>query len=174
MMPNKILVAYASRTGSTAGVAEAIGQTLAESGASVEVCRMQDVKDLTPYRAVVAGSAIQGGQWLPEAMQFMRAHQAALARKPFAAFLVCMTLAMPGAEKYRQGVAEWLGPVRALVRPVSEGLFAGVLDISQVPSFGNRLKFRLSVAFGVWKEGDHRDWKAIRAWAADLISLLVP
>lgn len=174
MMPNKILVAYASRTGSTAGVAEAIGQTLAESGASVEVCRMQDVKDLTPYRAVVAGSAIQGGQWLPEAMQFMRAHQAALARKPFAAFLVCMTLAMPGAEKYRQGVAEWLGPVRALVRPVSEGLFAGVLDISQVPSFGNRLKFRLSVAFGVWKEGDHRDWNAIRAWAADLRSLLVP
>ncbi len=174
MMPNKILVAYASRTGSTAGVAEAIGQTLAESGASVEVCRMQDVKDLTPYRAVVAGSAIQGGQWLPEAMQFMRTHQAALARKPFAAFLVCMTLAMPGAEKYRQGVAEWLGPVRALVRPVSEGLFAGVLDISQVPSFGNRLKFRLSVAFGVWKEGDHRDWNAIRAWAADLRSLLVP
>jgi len=174
MMPNKILVAYASRTGSTAGVAEAIGQTLAESGASVEVCRMQDVTALTPYWAGVAGSAIQGGQWLPEAMQFMRTHQAALARKPFAAFLVCMPLAMPGAEKYRQGVAEWLGPVRALVRPVSEGLFAGVLDISQVPSFGNRLKFRLSVAFGVWKEGDHRDWKAIRAWAADLRSLLVP
>jgi hypothetical protein len=60
-MPNKILVAYASRTGSTAGVAEAIGQILAESGAPVEVGHMQDVKDLAPYRAVVAGSAIQGG-----------------------------------------------------------------------------------------------------------------
>lgn len=172
MMPNKILVTYASRTGSTAGVAEAIGQTLADSGIPVEVRRMQDVKDLTPYGAVVAGSAIQKAQWLPEAMQFMRTHQTALARKPFAAFLVCMTLAMPHADKYRQDVAEWLEPVRALVRPVSEGLFAGMLDISQAPSFSDRLKFRLSVALGVWTEGDHRDWQAIRAWAADLKPIL--
>ncbi|MBN1219260.1 MAG: flavodoxin domain-containing protein [Anaerolineae bacterium] len=171
-MPNKILVAYASRTGSTAGVAEAIGQTLAESGASVEVRPMSEIKDLTPYRAVVAGSAIQGGQWLPEAMQFMHTHQAALAQKPFAAFLVCMTLAMPGAAKYREHVASFLQPVRALVRPVSEGLFAGVLDISKVPSFGDRLKFRLSVIFGVWTEGDHRNWAAIHAWAAELPPLL--
>jgi menaquinone-dependent protoporphyrinogen oxidase len=172
-MSNKILVTYASRAGSTAGVAEAIGQTLLESGAPVEVRPMQDVKDLAPYRAVVAGSAIQGGQWLPEAMQFMRTHQATLTRKPFAAFLVCMTLAMPGADKYRQGVADWLAPVRALVRPVSEGLFAGALDIGKVPSFRDRLKFRLSVAFGVWSEGDHRDWNAIRAWADSLRPLLL-
>jgi menaquinone-dependent protoporphyrinogen oxidase len=172
MMSNKILVAYASRTGSTAGVAEAIGQTLAESGAQVEVRPMKDVNDLAPYQAVVVGSAIQGGQWLPEAMQFMQTHRAVLAQKPFAAFLVCMTLAMPNASKYRSGVAEWLEPVRALARPVSEGLFAGALDISQVPSFADRLKFRLSVALGAWQEGDHRDWQAIRAWATELRPLL--
>jgi menaquinone-dependent protoporphyrinogen oxidase len=172
-MSNKILVAYASRAGSTAGVAEAIGQTLAESGAQVEVRPMKDVKDLGPYRAVVAGSAIHGGKWLPEAMQFMQTHQAALAQKPFAAFLVCMTLAMPGADKYREHVAGFLQPVRALVRPVSEGLFAGALDISKIPSFGDRLKFRLSVVFGVWSEGDHRDWDAIRAWAESIRPLLL-
>jgi hypothetical protein len=55
----------------------------------------------------------------------------------------------------------------------SEGLFAGALDISQVPSFRDRLKFRLSVVFGVWSEGDHRDWVAIRAWAEELAPLLV-
>ena len=172
-MSNKILVAYASRAGSTAGVAEAIGQTLAESGAQVEVRPMQDVKDLAPYRAVVAGSAIQGGKWLPEAMQFMQTHRAALAQKPFAAFLVCMTLAMPGADKYREHVAGFLQPVRAQVRPASEGLFAGALDISKIPSFGDRLKFRLSVVFGVWSEGDHRDWNAIRAWAESIRPLLL-
>ena len=172
-MSNKILVAYASRAGSTAGVAEAIGVTLAESGAQVEVRLMEDVKDLAPYRAVVAGSAIHGGKWLPEAMQFMRTHRAALAQKPFAAFLVCMTLAMPGADKYRENVADWLEPVRAQVRPVSEGLFAGALDFSKIPSFGDRLKFRLSVAFGVWSEGDHRDWNAIRAWAESIRPLLL-
>jgi menaquinone-dependent protoporphyrinogen oxidase len=174
MMSNTILVAYASRAGSTAGVAEAIGQTLAESGALVEVRAMQDAHDLAAYRAVVAGSAIQGGHWLPEAMQFMHTHQAALAHKPFAAFLVCMTLATPRADTYRQSVAEWLVPVRSLVRPVSEGLFAGALDISTVPSFRDRLKFRVSVALGVWREGDHRDWNAIRAWAADLKPMLAP
>jgi len=170
-MSNKILVTYASRAGSTAGVAEAIGQTLTDSGAQVEVRPMKEVQDLAPYGAVVAGSAIQAGQWLPEALQFMQTHQAALARKPFAAFLVCMTLAMPN-NKYQEQVADWLKPVRALVKPVSEGLFAGALDISKIPSFGDRLKFRLSVAFGVWSEGDHRDWNAVRAWAADLKPIL--
>ena len=171
-MPNKILVTYASRLGSTAGVAEAIGKTLTENGAEVEVRRMEDVTDLTPYNAVVAGSAIRGKQWLPEAMQFMQAHQAELRQKPFAAFLVCMTLAMSNGEKYRPHVATFLDPVRALVRPVSQGLFAGVLDIGKISSFSDRLKFRISVLFGVWKEGDHRDWNAIREWAVSLGPLL--
>jgi menaquinone-dependent protoporphyrinogen IX oxidase len=104
-------------------------------------------------------------------MQFMQAHQVALAQKPFAAFLVCMTLAI-GNGKYREHVADFLQPVRALVKPVSEGFFAGALDISKVPSFADRLKFRLSVLFGVWSEGDHRDWKAIRAWAEELKPIL--
>jgi len=169
---NRILVAYASRTGSTVGVAEAVGKILAEGGAQVEVRRMQEVKDLTPYRAVVAGSAIRGGKWLPEAMQFVQTYRGALAGKPFAAFLVCMTLAMPKADQYREHVAEMLAPVRALVKPVSEGLFAGTLDIRKIESFGDRLKFRLSVVLGVWSEGDHRDWNAIRGWAESISPLL--
>lgn len=172
-MSNKILVTYASRTGSTAGVAEAIGSVLAESGAQIDVLPMQEVQALTPYRAVVAGSAIQDGQWLPEAMQFVRTHQAALAQKPFAAFLVCMTLAMKN-ESYHRAVVDWLEPVRALVTPVSEGLFAGALDLDKVPSFRKRLMFRVSIATGVWSAGDHRDWDAIRAWAGELAAQLVP
>jgi menaquinone-dependent protoporphyrinogen oxidase len=171
-MNTKILVTYASRFGSTAGVAEAIGKTLIENGAQVNVLPMREVKSLSGYDAVVAGSAINGGAWLPEAMQFFREHQLELKSKPFAAFLVCMTLTMRSGEQYRTHIASWLDPVRALVKPVSEGLFAGALDIAKIPSFGDRLKFRLSVLFGVWKEGDHRDWKAISAWASQLVPLL--
>jgi menaquinone-dependent protoporphyrinogen oxidase len=174
-MSNKILVTYATCTGSTVGVAEAIGATLSEGGLTVDVLPMKEVKDLTAgaYRAVVAGSAIQGKQWLPEAVDFVRANRAELSRKPFAAFLVCMTLAMKNGENYRPHVAEFLSPVRALVRPVSEGLFAGRLDISKVPTLKDRLMFRLSVLFGVWSEGDHRDWKAIRQWAESLAPKLM-
>jgi menaquinone-dependent protoporphyrinogen oxidase len=171
-MSEKILVTYASRTGSTVEVAEAIGKTLSEGGAGVDVLPMQEVQDLAPYRAVVAGSAIQNKQWLPEAVQFIQTYKAALSQKPFAAFLVCMTLAMKNADQYRPFVADFLAPVRRLVKPVSEGLFAGVLDIRKVPSASDRFKFRISVLLGVWKEGDHRDWNAIRAWAAGLPPLL--
>ena len=171
-MNEKILVTYASKAGSTQGVAEAIGRSLAEDGAQVDVRSMQDVADLSPYRAVVAGSAIRGAKWLPEAMQFVQAHRAELSTKPFAAFLVCITLSMKDAAQYRQGVGEWMQPVRNLVRPVSEGLFAGGLDFSKLPLNPRTLLMRAPVLLGIWKEGDHRDWEAIRAWAEGLRPLL--
>jgi menaquinone-dependent protoporphyrinogen oxidase len=172
-MTNKILVTYATCTGSSVGVAEAIGKSLAEGGAQVDVLPMSAVKELAPYQAVVAGSAIQSNRWLPEAVQFVQAHQTELKHKPFAVFLVCMTLAMRNGESYRPFVAEYMAPVRALVQPVSQGLFAGTLDIRKVPSASDRFKFRLSVLFGIWKEGDHRDWEAIRAWSESLRPQLV-
>ena len=165
---SQILVTYASRTGSTVGVADAIAKTLIENDADVELLPVENVNDITPYGAVVAGSAIQNRQWLPEAMQFLQTHRAELGQRPFATFTVCMTLAMRNGEKYRPAVSDWLVPVRGLVRPLNEGLFSGVLDIGKIPAFGDRLKFRLSVLFGVWAEGDHRDWEAIRAWANEL------
>jgi menaquinone-dependent protoporphyrinogen IX oxidase len=106
-------------------------------------------------------------------MQFLRTHQAVLSQKPFAAFLVCMTLSMKN-EQYRRGVVEWLEPVRAMVKPVSEGFFAGALDLHKVPSFRKRLMFRVSIASGVWSAGDHRDWDAIHAWADELAEKLQP
>jgi menaquinone-dependent protoporphyrinogen oxidase len=171
-MNDKILVTYASRTGWTVGVAEAIGKTLSEAGASVDVIPMREVKDVSTYKAVVAGSSVRSKAWLPEAVEFVRAHQDELKRKPFAAFLVCMTLAMPSGENYRPNISTWLDPVRALVKPASVGLFAGGLEINRIESFKDRLMFRVSVLFGVWRPGDHRDWSAISAWAVQLKPLL--
>lgn len=171
-MTGKVLVTYSTRTGSTKGVAESIGTTLSGLGEVVDVAPMQEVTYLTQYRTVIAGSAIQAGKWLPEAMSFIQKHQHDLNNKNFAAFLVCMTLAMPKGNNYRGTVSSWLQPVRDIVKPESEGLFAGTLDVNKIPSFSDRLKFRLSVLFGVWKEGDHRDWDSIRNWTQDLKVIL--
>ena len=171
-MSNKILVTYASRTDSTAEISEAIGRTLSEDGAQVDVMPMSAVKDLSMYRAVVAGSAIRGSKWLPEATQFMQSHAATLKQKPFAMFTVCITLAMKNAENYRTGVAGWVAPVRAIVKPVDEGFFAGMLDFKKLPFNWDTLMLRLTVALGIFPHGDHRDWNAIHSWAKGLSSTL--
>jgi menaquinone-dependent protoporphyrinogen oxidase len=173
-MSSKILVTYASRAGSTAGVSEAIGKALIGKGLQVDVLPMQDAQDLSPYRAVVAGSAIRGQKWLPEAMQFLKDHRSELSRKPVATFMVCITLSMANAGQYRDGLKAWMSPVCELVHPVSEGYFAGALDFSKLPFSFNVLAMRFVVLLGVWKQGDHRDWNAIRAWAESLPSRLIP
>jgi menaquinone-dependent protoporphyrinogen oxidase len=172
-MPNKILVTYASRTGSTAEIAQAIGKTLAEGGAQVDVRAMQEVHDLAPYSAVVAGSAIRKSKWLPEAAQFIEKHRAELAQKRFAEFTVCITLAMSSSEQYRAVVAQWVAPVRALVTPQSEGFFAGLLDFVKLPINLDTLLLRLAVTFGIFPRGDRRDWNAIRAWAENIRPMLL-
>jgi menaquinone-dependent protoporphyrinogen oxidase len=169
---NRILVTYASRTGSTAEVAEAIGKTLSKGGMQVDVISMNEVKDLSHYQAVVAGSAIRGSKWLPEAVQFMQTHRTVLAQKRFAMFTVCITMAMKNAENYRLGVMGWVAPVRAMVKPLSEGLFAGMLDFGKLPMNWDTLMLRLTVALGIFPRGDHRDWNAVRSWAENLKPML--
>jgi menaquinone-dependent protoporphyrinogen oxidase len=172
-MPNKILVTYASRTGSTAEIAQAIGKTLAENGAQVDVRAMQEVKDLAQYSAVVAGSAIRKSKWLPEAAQFIERHRAELAQKRFAEFTVCITLAMSTTEQYRSVVVKWVAPVRALVTPLSDGFFPGMLDFKKLPMNLDTLQLRLTVALGIFPRDDRRDWNAVCAWAESIRPLLL-
>lgn len=171
-MSTNILVTYASRAGSTAEIAEAIGKTLRQNRFAVDVLPMSEVQDLSCYNAVVAGSAIRGAKWLPEARQFIQVHRRELAGKPFAVFTSCITLAMSHGDRYRQAVSGWTTQVRAQVEPVSEGLFAGKLDFTKLPLTFETLKLRLVVALGIFPKEDRRDWKAIQAWAEGLSPLL--
>ena len=172
-MSKRILVTYASRSGSTAEIAEAIGKTLNQDSIHVDVLPMQDVTDISTYSAIVAGSAIRGSKWLPEAMDFIRSHHAELLKKPVATFTVCITLAMSNSDQYRQAVAAWIEPVRAQVKPVNEGLFAGRLDFTKLPVTIDTLKLRLVVLLGIFPKDDRRDWNAIRLWAESLRPLLL-
>ena len=143
-------------------VAEAIGQVLCEAGAAVDVRLAKEVTDLSPYRAVVVGSGIRVGKWLPEAVQFVERYQEALSRVPVAYFLVCLTL-KEDTEENRRTVAAYLDPVRDLVQPVDVGLFAGVMDYAKLPFI-----LRLMMKAMKSPKGDFRNWEAIRAWAGQV------
>jgi menaquinone-dependent protoporphyrinogen oxidase len=173
-MNEKIVVTYTSYSGSTAEIAEAISRTLTQAGAQADLLPVQDVRSLSPYSAVVIGSPIRASKWSPNAMKFIQGHQTELLQKRVATFTVCITLAMSNSERYRQAVAGWIAPVRALVRPVSEGLFAGRLDFSKLPFNWDTVKLRAVVAMGIFPKEDRRDWKAVQAWTESIHPLLSP
>lgn len=170
-MFDKILITYASQGGSTAGIAEAIGRTLSTNGTVVDVRPVKTATDLTPYQAVVIGSAVHGGKWMPEAMEFIEKNQNTLRRIPTAIFQVCMMLAS-GNEQYKRMVPDWLAPLRSQIRPVAEGSFAGALWPDQYSRIHEKLGLRIFLASIKLKAGDYRDWDAVRAWAGSLRSLL--
>jgi menaquinone-dependent protoporphyrinogen oxidase len=173
-MNEKILVTYTSYSGTTAEIAEAISKTLVEGDSQVELLPMQNVQSLSPYYAVVIGSPIRASKWSPDAIKFIQGHRSELLQKRVATFTVCITLAMSNGERYRQAVAGWIAPVRALVRPVNEGLFAGRLDFSKLPLNWDTVKLRAVVALGIFPKEDRRDWKAVHAWAESIGPLLTP
>lgn len=169
-MSKNILVTYASRAGSTKGVAEAIAQTLENQGFAVDVQTMNTVHDVSAYDGIVAGSAIRMDKWLPEATQFVETYQAELSQKLFAPFVVCLAMSVQNERRREQAIktaSGYLEPVRNLVPTVSEGLFAGVLDLSKLPLI-YLIPFSTLTLFGIFKEGDYRDWDAIQAWAEHL------
>lgn len=171
-MNKKILVTYASQGGSTAGIATTIGKTLASSGTEVDVRPVNEVTDIHPYQAVVIGSAIHSGKWMPEALSFIKEHQDALRHMPTAAFQVCLMLASVN-EQYKKLVPEWISPVRAQIRPAAEASFAGAVLLSQYSKFSEKFGLRIFLAVAKLKAGDYRNWEAIQTWAEHISPLLV-
>ena len=169
----RILVAYASAAGSTGGVAETIGKTLADTGAVVDVHRVQSVKTLDGYDAVVLGSAIHGGKWLPEAVEFLQANRTRLNQAPTAFFLVGL-MANKKSESDQRLVGQFLEAERALVKPVAEGRFVGAMFIKNYPGFtGLGMRFFIAYCGLGLRGGDFRNPAAIRAWADRVRPLLI-
>ena len=167
----RILVACASAFGSTGRVAEAIAATLRDAETVVEVRYVLDVADLGAYDAVVVGSAIYNGAWLPEAIYFVRTFAPVLSTMPVAYFAVSMTMKEDTPEN-RCRVLAYLASVRQAapaVRPLDIGLFGGRLRYRNLPLL-DRLIFWLMARL---PGGDYRNWAAVRRWAARIKPLLV-
>jgi len=162
-MQSRLLVAYATAAGSTIGVAEAIGKTLATSGHGVDVKPFKNNPSLEGYQAVILGSAVHGGRWLPEATEFIQDHQAELTRVPVAVF--CVHIMNLGTdEKSSKKRLAYLDPVRSLLPIVDEAYFAGKgID----PDTSSRFE-RFMASLMQIPPGDKRDWDKINTWAGNI------
>lgn len=158
-MNERILVTYATRAGSTVEVAAAIGEVIAARGFEVDVKPVKEKPSLEGYQAVLIGSAVRMGNWLPEAVEFVKENQSPLNQLPVALFTVHM-LNREDDEESRTNRLAYLKDVRSLLNSAEEVFFAGKFDMSRL-SFLDRM---ISKAIKAVDE-DHRDWDRIRGWA---------
>jgi menaquinone-dependent protoporphyrinogen oxidase len=149
-----ILVAYASKHGSTREVAEAIAAKLRQEQLEVEIQPAAAVGDAARYEGVVLGGALYFGRWHADALRFLKRNRKALKAVPIAVFgmgpLTTADKDMDGAQRQLE---------RALARvpgiePVSTAAFGGVVDPA-----------KLRFPFSAMPASDARDWDAIDAWA---------
>ena len=173
-MSVSILVAYATRYGSTQEVAEAVAATLRESGLEVDIQPARKVRALAGYRAVVMGAPIYIGSLHKDAQRFLSQHREALSDLPVAVFALGPFRA---DEKEMQGARAQLDKELAKypwLRPVVVELFVGKLDPAKF-NLPDRLLAGLPASpLHGRPASDLRDWAAIRAWAGNLAAKLQP
>jgi menaquinone-dependent protoporphyrinogen oxidase len=162
-----LLVAYASKRGSTAEIAETIAATLRREGLGVCLERAEDVQSLDRYDAVVLGSAVYMKRWRGDARHFLKKHRKALRQMPFWVFS-----SGPVGDPANDNL-EWAEPPKIVEKVEELGgrehvVFGGCLPaepngfIEQTMIEGTPKEFR-----------DRRDWAEIREWAQVIANTLV-
>jgi menaquinone-dependent protoporphyrinogen oxidase len=156
-----VLVAYASKHGSTTEVARRIAAALIENGVDAKALRVDDVVDTAGYDAVVIGSSVYFGRWMREAVALAERNRARLAGRPIWLFSVG-----PLGDQARTDPAEIEG-LAASLGAVEHHLFSGALDLHRLS-----LAERVIVKGVKAPTGDFRDWNEIDSWAAGIASRL--
>jgi menaquinone-dependent protoporphyrinogen oxidase len=157
----RVLVAYATRHGSTREVADELAATLHRQGIAVDVKPAADVDGLDGYAGVVLGCALYTGRVHRDARGFLKTHRRVLAGLPLAVF--AMGPRTTEADDMARSRAQLDRALAAVpdVEPVSVAIFGGVVDPG-----------RLHFPFSRMPASDARDRDAIQAWAEEVAGLL--
>ena len=162
----KILIAVASKHGSTYEIGRAIKDTLQEAGFSAELKPIKQPPILVNYDAAIIGSAVYMGRWLSEAKEFLEDNQDELHKIP-----VWLFSSGPTGENAteKEGEPFNLDELMATVRAVNHRVFVGKLD-KQDLGLGEKIVIRMVKA----PTGDFRDWQAVSDWANEIALELSP
>lgn len=188
----KILVTYATLSGTTAEVAQAVGEEIAKSGMQVDILPVASVKDLDSYDGVVLGAPMIAG-WHRSALSFVSKHRKSWTHVPLAFFATAMSLTRtttnsldgvplcidnalpkppqkPDRLTFRERYARAENYARPMLnaarpaKPVSIALFGGRLEYGRLPWW--------AVVFAMFiiqaPAGDKHNWPFIRSWAAGI------
>ncbi len=186
---SKVLVAYGSRHGGTQGIAERIGEVLQTDGLETVVTAAEHAghDDVRTADAFVVGSAVYMGNWLNEALDFLRRNQEQLVARPTWLF---SSGPLPGSSKEERDadpVTNALGPIdgpgsggrkkleeiSARVHPRDHRVFVGAFDPDDPPrAMSERIVRMMPVAKSILPPGDFRDWDAIEAWGREIAAAL--
>ena len=159
----RVLISAASKHGSTAEIAEAIGRVLRAEGLETIVMAPEKVASLGPYDAVVLGSAVYVGRWMDSATAFAKRHELVLQRRPVWLFSSgplgeppqpIDPLAEVNATKTRLGARD-------------HRIFTGRLDRSSLGLVERAMTSAVKAP-----AGDFRDWDDVEDWAAGIASAL--
>ena len=161
-MSKKLLIVYASKCGSTAEIADAMVRPLKDKGFDVDVLPVKKITSLAGYDAVLAGSAIRVGAWLPEAVDFIKENEEALEKLPLAIFSV-HALNWENTSASEALRKNYSLAVKQVITPREEVFFTGLIDFSRMTFLEKMLSKTVKAV-----EEDRRDWNMIKAWAEEI------
>jgi menaquinone-dependent protoporphyrinogen oxidase len=167
-MSASVLVAYATRSGSTREVAESVADTLREGGIGVSIQPLREAKKIDEFSAVVIGAPLYMFHWHKDALRFLSRQRDALNQRPVAIF--ALGPIQPEKKQFedaRTQLNQELAKYPCL-EPIAVEIFGGRFEPTSL-----RFPYNLIPALKNMPASDLRDWSAIRAWANELTELLV-
>jgi menaquinone-dependent protoporphyrinogen oxidase len=159
----RVLVTVASRHGSTAEIADKIGEVLTAAGIDADIRAPDQILGVAQYDGVILGSGVYAGRWLGPAKQLAERESAVLRARPVWLFSSGPVgdPAKPAADPVDVDlVRKWTGAIEHRV-------FPGKLDRQEL-GFGER-----AIVLAVHAaEGDFRPWEDVAAWAEGIARTL--
>lgn len=153
-----VLLAYATHSGATRSLAEAMAAALEEEGREVVLADVADDPDPAPHEAVIAGSAVRGESVEKCFARWTRHHGEALAGRPLAVFTCSGSAADPakrGRQRAMDRFLEWTP-----LRPVATANLPGWVLMDRIPAAERALLRAMGTP-----TGDFRDLAGAARWA---------